>query len=75
MTKRSTEHFFAYESARSGGRWSMMTGNPGDIVGPVLSAHQARDTWQAGLITQGFLGVPWDPFAPPCGPQHPLQIH
>ena len=51
MTKRSTEHFFAYEAARSGGKWSMMTGNPGDIVGPVLSAHQARETWQGKVAT------------------------
>ena len=27
MTKRSTEHFFAYEAARSGGKWSTITGN------------------------------------------------
>ena len=29
----------------------MMTGNPGDIVGPVLSAHQARETWQGKVAT------------------------
>jgi len=67
MTKRSSEHFFAYQSSISGGRWSVITGNPGDIVGPVLSAHQAQETWQgkiAGIIRgvpspQEFNGRPW----------------
>jgi nucleoside-diphosphate-sugar epimerase len=45
-TKRATEHFFAYQAARSGGAWSVVVGNPGDIIGPILSAHQAAETWQ-----------------------------
>ena len=43
-TKRATEHFLSYEAARSGGQWSVLTGNPAD--GPVLSPHQATETWQ-----------------------------
>ena len=42
---------YSDEAARSGGKWSTMTGNPGDIVGPVLSAHQAHDTWQGKVAT------------------------
>ena len=45
-TKRATEHFLSYEAARSGGQWSVLTGNPADIIGPVLSPHQATETWQ-----------------------------
>lgn len=26
-------------------------GNPGDIVGPILSPHQAHDTWQGKVAT------------------------
>jgi nucleoside-diphosphate-sugar epimerase len=48
---RATEHFFAYEAARSGGKWSVITGNPGDIVGPILSPHQAVETWQGKIAT------------------------
>jgi len=67
VTKRSTEHFFAYQASISGGRWSVITGNPGDIIGPVLSAHQALETWQgkiAGIIQgvpapQEWAGRPW----------------
>uniref|UniRef100_A0A7S1PSK0 NAD-dependent epimerase/dehydratase domain-containing protein n=1 Tax=Alexandrium catenella TaxID=2925 RepID=A0A7S1PSK0_ALECA len=67
VTKRSTEHFFAYQASISGGRWSVITGNPGDIVGPVLSPHQAHETWQgkiAGIIQgqpspQEPAGRPW----------------
>ena len=66
-TKRATEHFLSYEAARSGGQWSVLTGNPADIVGPVLSPHQATETWQGkiGGIIQGIPspqegnGRPW----------------
>jgi len=67
MTKRSTEHYLAYRASVSGGRWSAITGNPCDIIGPVLSPHQARETWQgkiAGIIQgipspQELGGRPW----------------
>lgn len=67
LTKRAAEHYFAYEAAISHGRWSMITGNPADIVGPVLSPHQATETWQGkiGGIIQGIpspqegAGRPW----------------
>jgi len=67
ITKRSTEHFFAYHASISGGKWSVITGNPGDIVGPVLSPHQALETWQgkiAGILQgkpspQEGAGRPW----------------
>jgi hypothetical protein len=29
--------------------------------------------WVPGLITQGVPGVPWDPLAPPFGPQDTLR--
>ena len=45
------QHFFSYQAARSGGHWSVVMGNPSDIVGPVLSPHQAHETWQ-GQIAQ-----------------------
>mmetsp|Transcript_19645 Transcript_19645/g.61725 ORF Transcript_19645/g.61725 Transcript_19645/m.61725 type:complete len:390 (+) Transcript_19645:94-1263(+) len=57
MTKRSTEHYLAYRASVSGGRWSAITGNPCDIIGPVLSPHQARETWQ-GKIAGIIQGVP-----------------
>ena len=55
-TKRATEHFFSYQAACSGGHWSVAMGNPSDIVGPVLSPHQASETWQGqiGQILAGF---------------------
>jgi len=67
ITKRSTEHFFTYQASISGGRWSVITGNPGDIVGPVCAPHQARETWQgmiAGIVEgrpspQEPSGRPW----------------
>jgi nucleoside-diphosphate-sugar epimerase len=49
ITKRQTEHFFSYAAACSGGRWSTIIGNPSDILGPILSPHQAKDTWQGKL--------------------------
>ena len=43
-----------------------MFGNPGDIVGPILSGHQATDTWQGkvGKVLSGVApphegGRPW----------------
>lgn len=57
MTKRSTEHLFAYQASISAGKWSAIMANPSDIVGPVLSPHQARETWQ-GKIAGIIEGVP-----------------
>jgi nucleoside-diphosphate-sugar epimerase len=57
ITKRATEHFFSYEAARSGGKWSVITGNPGDIIGPIQSKHQASETWQ-GKIASVLSGEP-----------------
>lgn len=56
-TKRLTEKLFEYEAYLSGGKWSMATGNPGDIVGPILSPHQASETWQ-GKIACIIQGIP-----------------
>lgn len=65
-TKRLTEKFFDY-SAQASGTWDMLTGNPGDIIGPILSPHQAAETWQgkiAGVLRgepspQELGGRPW----------------
>ena len=53
--KRASEHYVAYSAALSLGRWSALTVNPGDILGPILSPHQANDTWQGqvALLMQG----------------------
>ena len=67
VTKRSTEHLFAHCAMMSGGRWSVIVANPSDIVGPILSPHQARETWQgkiAGIVegtpaAQEPDGRPW----------------
>jgi cinnamoyl-CoA reductase len=67
ITKRQTEHFFSYAAAASGGSWSVIIGNPSDILGPILSPHQAQDTWQGKLAKviqdipppQEGLGRPW----------------
>lgn len=56
-TKRLSEKFFDYAAQSSGGKWDMITGNPSDIVGPVLSAHQAAETWQ-GKIGGVIQGIP-----------------
>ena len=45
VTKRTTEHLLSYHAAVSGGKWSVVIVNPADIVGPVLSPHQASETW------------------------------
>lgn len=66
-TKRSTEKYLSYQAYISGGKWSVITGNPGDIIGPVLAKHQAAETWQGkiGGIIQGIPsrqeagGRPW----------------
>lgn len=54
-TKRETELYFAFEAGRSGGKWDTLTGNPGDIVGPILSPHQAGDSWvgKIGAVLAG----------------------
>lgn len=67
ITKRETEHFFSLAAASSGGRWTVVIGNPGDIIGPVLSAHQAVETWQGKIasivqgkpVAQEAGGRPW----------------
>lgn len=67
VTKRSTEHFFAYHACLSGGRWSVLIANPGDIIGPILSRHQASETWQGKIasvlrgtaVQQEPNGRPW----------------
>ena len=53
--KRQTELFYSHAAAASGGRWSVVIANPGDVIGPILSAHQAGETWQGkiGSILQG----------------------
>lgn len=66
-TKRLTEKFFDFHAQASGGKWDTITGNPGDIAGPILSLHQARETWQgkiAGVLEgtpapQELAGRPW----------------
>lgn len=57
--KRTAELFFAYQAALSGGRWSVIIANPSDIIGPVLSKHQAAETWQ-GKIAGIVQGTPSD---------------
>ena len=57
VTKRASEHYFAYQAMLSGGKWSVLIGNPGDIIGPVLSPHQGHDTWQ-GKIAKVMQGQP-----------------
>jgi nucleoside-diphosphate-sugar epimerase len=56
-TKRLTEKFFDFHAQASGGKWDMITGNPGDIVGPILAPHQAAETWQ-GKIGKVIAGNP-----------------
>merc|ERR1712217_374264 len=56
-TKRLTEKFFDYVAQASGGKWDTITGNPGDIIGPVQSQHQANETWQ-GKIANVIKGNP-----------------
>merc|ERR1712232_1197633 len=46
-----------FQAQASDGKWDMVTGNPGDIIGPVLSAHQATETWQ-GKIAGALQGIP-----------------
>eukprot|EP00658_Telonema_sp_P-2_P071859 TRINITY_DN61073_c0_g1_i1.p1 TRINITY_DN61073_c0_g1~~TRINITY_DN61073_c0_g1_i1.p1 ORF type:complete len:362 (-),score=41.89 TRINITY_DN61073_c0_g1_i1:70-1155(-) len=65
-TKRLTEKFFDYAAAASCGRWSVLMCNPSDIIGPILSAHHANETWQGKIagVLQGIpapyeLGRPW----------------
>ena len=65
-TKRVTEKFFDYAAAASGGKWSVVVCNPSDIIGPIQSHHQARETWQGKLaaVVQGLparseAGRPW----------------
>jgi nucleoside-diphosphate-sugar epimerase len=55
LMKRRTELFLAYAAASSAGAWDVLCANPGDIVGPILSAHQAGDTWQGkvGMVLRG----------------------
>merc|ERR1711879_98245 len=58
---------FASAAAKSNGGWAMFTANPADIIGPILSPHQASETWQgkiAGILqgkpaAQELLGRPW----------------
>ena len=38
---------------------ALAAAQPGDIVGPILSAHQARDTWQ-GKVASVLSGKPFD---------------
>ena len=54
--KDRTEIFFADAAAASGGRWSSVSANPADIIGPILSPHQALETWQGkiGGMIQGI---------------------
>jgi len=67
ITKRTTEHLLAYQASVSNGSWSVVIVNPSDVVGPVLSPHQASETWQgkiAGIVqgipaTQEPGGRPW----------------
>ena len=67
VMKRATEHFFSHHGMASGGRWSVIIGNPGDIIGPIMSPHQARETWQGKLASvleggeapQEAAGRPW----------------
>lgn len=67
ITKRSTEHFFAYQASISGGRWSAIVANPSDVIGPVLAQHQAAESWQGKLAAilrgvpaeQELTGRPW----------------
>merc|ERR1719162_2546115 len=56
-TKKLTEKFFDYAALASAGQWDTLTGNPGDIIGPILSPHQAAETWQ-GKIGGVIQGVP-----------------
>merc|ERR1712232_336323 len=56
-TKRLAEKFFDYAAFASRGKWSVVFGNPGDIVGPILSPHQATETFQ-GKIAGVLKGIP-----------------
>jgi nucleoside-diphosphate-sugar epimerase len=55
VLKDSTEKFFFDAAASSQGRWIAISANPGDILGPILSAHHATETWQGkvGKIAEG----------------------
>jgi len=60
VMKDVTEQFFfqaASASSASGTNiqaWAAVSANPGDVIGPILSNHQATETWQgkiAGMLT------------------------
>lgn len=43
--------------AISVGQWAAVAANPADIIGPILSPHQAGETWQ-GQIAGMLEGIP-----------------
>jgi hypothetical protein len=45
--KDAIEKFFAATAAAS--HWAAVFANPADIIGPILSPHQAAITWQAKI--------------------------
>lgn len=50
-TKRLLEKFFDFQGQASGGKWDVLIGNPGDVIGPVLSPHHASENWQGKIAT------------------------
>jgi nucleoside-diphosphate-sugar epimerase len=63
IAKIACETAFSEAALASGGRWDCMHGNPGDIVGPILSPHQASGGFQSAVGAMA-MGI--------ALPQHPL---
>merc|ERR1719433_1516179 len=56
-TKLLIEKFFNDSAEASGGKWDTFTVNPGDIVGPIISPHLAKEVYQ-GKIAGAIQGIP-----------------
>lgn len=56
ISKIETERTWEAAAAASGGRWDVMHCNPGDIIGPILSAHQVAGF--QGRVAQLLQGTP-----------------
>jgi nucleoside-diphosphate-sugar epimerase len=65
-SKIETERMFEAAAAASGGKFDVMHCNPGDIIGPILSAHQVTgfqedvgELMQGNPLPQHRNGRPW----------------
>jgi nucleoside-diphosphate-sugar epimerase len=65
-SKIQTEAMYQDAAAASGGKWDVFHCNPGDIIGPIVSAHQLRGFQgdiahliEGGKLHQHANGRPW----------------